>query len=237
MIYLYSDQFLYGKNYKYKRYMTEYELSKSEKKCIGPCYKAGTIILHPLGIKSTTSKNFNFCPVREIENSDHNLLQNYNSLIENGLKKPLKNSVNPIIDECFSKNIEEREPMQIDMLLPKIDYSDKSFLKIYYDIKSINDAVLWIKNNNKNKLTNTRILDCSLRAFGKDMSYISDGLAEIYIYFLVNYWNKGYPSEPYDKIPEMQNLLLSYLQHYKHKWDKIKNHTEKISKFILNKLN
>lgn len=194
--------------------LEQYELSANGNNCVGPCYSQGKITLHPIGIKTISKLEYNYCPIREMET----------------ITKQTK-----IIDKC--SKITEQDILFTDILFPKLDFSDGAFLLIYYGIKSMNDTVIWIQNNNKKMLTNIRLLDCSWRAYGYDLTYISDGLAEIYINFLLTVWNKNYPSEPYNKITEMQNLLMSYILNYKHKWRKIQNHTNKIKKFILLKLN
>ncbi len=127
----------------------------------------------------------------------------------------------------------ERE-YEMNVLLPKIDFDCSQFLKIYYNIFSFDDALVWI-NNNKKKPTNTilRILECSWKTYGKDIDFIDDQLVNIYINIFKNIWiKKIYQNLKKYIIVENKKIYLGMDQEKANKKYKVQKINFIIEKFI-----
>lgn len=160
----------------------KYPISKNNKQCIGPCYEPGTWIIHPITLEYVTNTNHSFCPVNQWEITDP----------KSGKK------FNRTTDECYvpthEKDISKKE-IEMNILIPKIDFSCIQFLKIYYDIHSFEDSLTWISiNYNIPIFTKLRVMNCSLEAFGSNIDIIDDRLVDFYIEVIKKVWIKDiYP--------------------------------------------
>lgn len=145
-----------------------FPISKSGIKCIGPCYEKGKTFTHPeLLIKIKNDKN-NLCPT--------------NKFIDEN------NEVN-ITDLCNKPSNEiQKYNLGLFAITPTINFNGNYFLRIYYNIFSLDDAILWI-NNNKHlpKKTINRILNLSILEFLKNESLIDSRLINIFL----NFFNKN----------------------------------------------
>ena len=150
-----------------------FPISKNGIKCIGPCYEKGKTFTHPeLLIKIKNDKN-NLCPT--------------NKFIDEN------NEVN-ITDLCNKPSTEiQKYNLGLFAITPTINFNGNYFLRIYYNIFSLDDAILWI-NNNKHlpKKTINRILNLSIIEFLKDESLIDSRLIDILLNFFTKNINTVY---------------------------------------------
>jgi hypothetical protein len=150
-------------------YDTKYPKSKNNFQCLGPCYEKGTFIIHPVTLEYTTDTLHPFCAVNEWEYTNP----------ETG-KKEMR-----INDVCFNPtskdNISAKE-LEMNIILPKMDFSCEHFLKIYYDIFSMETAIEWVDSNKHVPYYSVqRIMDCAWKAYGlKSQEYILDDRIIIY---------------------------------------------------------
>lgn len=155
-------------------YDTKYPKSKNNFQCLGPCYEKGTFIIHPVTLEYTTDTLHPFCAVNEWEYMNP----------ETG-KKEMR-----INDICFNptakENISAKE-LEMNIILPKMDFSCEHFLKIYYDIFSMETAIEWVETNKHVPYYSIRrVMDCAWRAYGlKSKDYILDDRIVIYYTELV----------------------------------------------------
>lgn len=138
----------------------KYPKSQHNLQCLGPCYAKGTKILHPISLNITSYADHPFCPVNEWESEDP----------KTGKKYVMD------YDKCAiptrSKDIGNDE-LALNMLLPYIEFNKTSFLKVYYNVFSFEDALDWITNNTDNPInTRARIINSALSVYGKDMDIV-----------------------------------------------------------------
>lgn len=148
---------------------TKYPKSKKGFQCISPCYKQNTIAVHPITMEYIT-ENYPFCAVNEWADIDP----------VTGKK------INKISDKCInpthSKNVSGKE-MEMNIILPYIDFTSSQFLGIYYDIHSFEDAIDWISKQKHLVALRTqqRIIECALSAYGETMKIIDPQLVAFFI--------------------------------------------------------
>ena len=154
---------------------TKYPKSKNNFQCVGPCYQPETLIVHPLSLEYVTDKYNAFCPVKEWDYID-----------EDGKK------ITRTTDICYhpteSKDLSGKE-FEINILTPNIDFNDEHFLKIFYNIRSFEDAINWIDNKKYSPLlTRLRIINCAWNAYGKDVNIIDHRVVDFYIEVIKKKW-------------------------------------------------
>ncbi len=148
--------------------MNKYPVSKNNVKCIGPCQKPGTYILHPTELIYVTNKVTPFCPIKK------------KIYYDNGQE------VTQIIDECL--NVSKEAIDQSDANI-SITFTYESFLKIYYNIYTIDDAFEWLrKNNYKSYFTKKRIINCSLKVFHDEKEQIDPRMIDTFIDIIKKRW-------------------------------------------------
>jgi len=153
----------------------KYPKSKNNMQCLTPCFKANTWILHPITLEYITNTNTAFCPVKEWTYTDP--------------KTKKKNIFDQ--DECIN-SLDISNEINYDnnnFIIPNNDMDCKDFLKLYYNIDSIENACIYINNNsNIPFFTKRRIINCSFTEYGKFLNEISDDIIKSYIYISQNYW-------------------------------------------------
>jgi hypothetical protein len=239
--------------------MATYPKSKNNRQCIGPCYPAGTMIMHPVSLEYITNDNYPFCPV-DLWKDKHGVV-----IPIDQCRVPTK------IDAITEKQIE------MDVITPTINFDPKQFIKLYYKIESFNDAILWAYEHNNAPIdTLERILDCAWKGYGLELQDIGDNITEFYIDLIKSFWIDSYYLKlknklfidangqvavlPKNKSPStikdsayfkkqkkefilsqlsqvtLKDLIQSYINKYKHKWFEIPSHSKKLKKFILDHL-
>jgi hypothetical protein len=158
----------------------KYYKSKNNRECIGPCYEPGTWILHPVTLDHVSHPTEPFCPINEWIDID----------------KRTSKQVIRTIDICHKLHVtpKYKEP-NVDFVMPSILFSNEHFLKSYYDISSLEDAVEWCDiNQNLSTRTLLRIMDSAWYTyFDKDEmlgnnDIIDDRIVSFYINFTKRNW-------------------------------------------------
>lgn len=104
----------------------KFQKSIHNQQCVGPCYKKGTKILHPLYFELITKQDA-FCPVT----------------------KWVYNNEERIIDECYEIGNEDKKEQYStsDLLFPYVNFNTQLFLQSFYDIVSFSNGIEWLNNN------------------------------------------------------------------------------------------
>lgn len=204
----------------------EYPKSKNNHSCIGPCYEPNTWIVHPITLDYVTDNVHPFCPTNEW----------FRSNAETGKKSA---AYTDICNKPTDKEDIHRKDLELNMLLPHIDYNCTQFLKLYYKINTFEESISWIKNNKHTPInTQLRIIDCSLKAWGqtdKDVNILSN---QDLIEFLINdvvkkYWIK----DIYNKVKKYIHISLDDNKISLKKKEKSKEHTPVSDKHRIQKIN
>lgn len=146
-----------------------YPKSANNFNCLGPCYRQGMYIVHPITLKHVTNNDFNFCPVNEWEYQDP----------DTG-KKEIR-STDKCFDPVHNKSISNLE-LAMNIIVPKVDFTCDHFLKIYYNIYSMEAAIEWLENNREHPFnTQKRVLDCAWKVYGFNNYILDDRLVNYYI--------------------------------------------------------
>jgi hypothetical protein len=166
--------------------------NSSSSNCIGPCYPANQFILHPITLQPTTNTH-SFCPI-----------------------VPRKNKFGQVSwnEECkkVPSKIEETDEMKLNFVLPKLIFDPQEFLKMYYSVYALDDAVLWYSHHADVPYnTIKRIMDCALKSYGQlelGNSEPSDSMVELTKFFILNYWFDTYFKllSPILKIKTINNM-------------------------------
>ena len=149
----------------------KYPKSFRGNQCLGPCLAKGQISIHPTTLESITSKQHSFCAVNGFEVED-----------EKTGKKEIK-----YIDQCYGNNNEEidRTSMIMNILVPYLDFDVQHFLIIFYNIKSYEDGIEWIKVNKSHSVsTRERIFECILNSYGSDINIIDNRTVDFFYLLL-----------------------------------------------------
>lgn len=152
--------------------------------CIGPCYYPGTMIVHPVTLQTLTDPDEPFCPVNQFEHFDKNT----------GMKTTKS------LDICYrpTDNVDlSGKEFEMNMLNPNIEFNNNEFLKIYYNISSFEDAINYIDSKKYLPIaTKLRIIDCSLNAFGYELTIFDNRVVDFFIDVISQKWM----DDIYDKI-------------------------------------
>lgn len=139
----------------------KYPKSVNNVQCIGPCYSAGSTIIHPVTLEEISLPNSNFCPVDTI------IVTNP----ETGEK------IIDTIDFCYMPTITQKdkpilnEEIRKKLLAPTFKFSTTYFLKIYYNIGSLEEGITWIDNNTMSPYrTRERIFNQMMLLYGDNLS-------------------------------------------------------------------
>jgi len=139
----------------------KYPTSKNGYSCIGPCYHPDTVSIHPLYLEHIVNRNKSYCPTA-------------------AYTVPGETEPN-IYDECTAPTHKKNEPANIEMLSlsSMIEFSDDSFLRIYYEIYSLEDAVKWITERNYMPIASlNRVLNTAFKVYGKQLEIIDNRIVD-----------------------------------------------------------
>ena len=148
---------------------TKYPKSKYGFQCLTNCYKPGTKILHPITYEYVSNISNPFCAVSEWTYVDEN---------------NKKNSY--LTDICYHTPINNTDisnsELEMNMLIPQVDFNIEHFLKIFYNIFSFEDGITWIdKYNFKPFNTKLRIFNMCIITFGYKLDIIDNRVVDIFI--------------------------------------------------------
>lgn len=199
--------------------------------CVGPCYEAGTEIIHPLTLKIHQNQHYNFCPIQPQIDMKTGKLQE--------------------IDQChYAEKKVGLFDSEFDIIEPMIKFNDADFLRIYYQIHSLEQAIIWIDSKSVNTLpysTINRIMNCALNAYGKN-NIISVPFADFVKRIALSYWVNDYAKKLNN--PKLTKEILSrkitneyitqiikdYLKIYLNKWTSILVHFQNLRKYLYSRL-
>ena len=200
-------------------YDVKYPKSRNNFQCLGPCYEPGTFIIHPTTLEHVTDFKNPFCPVNEWEHINPTTG-----------KKELA-----IHDTCFkptdTTKISSKE-VEMNIILPKIDFNCNHFLKIYYKIYSMEGMMDWLdKNGHLPYYTIRRIMDCAWKSYGMDNYIVDDRIILYYVKIAKTRWIHNI----YKKIGKYVKFTDEKIQFSSKESEMAENSIEKIN-FIVDKL-
>jgi hypothetical protein len=152
----------------------DYPKSSKGFKCLGPCYKPNTWVLHPIILKLWTNKESPFCPTKRW------IDRNPSSQKEDVM----------YFDKCFKSTYDnEDRSIQMNIVFPKFGFGCEEFLKMYYNIYSFENGIDWLENNyHTSYYTKIRILECMWAIFGNNKEIINERLMLLYRELIKKYW-------------------------------------------------
>jgi hypothetical protein len=146
----------------------KYPISRNNQQCLGPCYYANTKAIHPITLDPITY-NEDFCPISKLEI----------------LNKTTGKKEFHFVDTCYKPTDDEtsnKKDIEINMLIPYIDFKTEQFLKIYYNIYSFEDGINWIETNKFTPIvTRIRILNSILKSYGNKVDIIDNRVTDFFI--------------------------------------------------------
>lgn len=164
--------------------------SHTGKQCIGPCYKSNTSYLHPIVLDYMMHPSKNTCPTYRWWNENTKKYQIY--------------------DEC---NLDKQSADQNDILnvlLPTLNFDETHFLKLYYNIYTLDSGIEWLTNNISNYYSSIRISECLWRVYGNSSNILTDKFIQYYVNFIKSYWIK----QIYNKLKKfvvIQNNTIQFV--------------------------
>lgn len=167
----------------------KYPKSIDGSQCVGPCYKAREIILHPVTLEWITDKHNSFCPINENDDGE-------------------------VTKECAkisTIDANSKKDFDFEMLLPFVDLTPQRFLKLYYSIYSIDDAFTWHNEHMYLPLdTRIRVINNALNAYNNQLNNFKEPLTELLIETVKSKWNR-YIYEHINKyiyVDEKENKII-----------------------------
>jgi hypothetical protein len=129
--------------------------------CIGPCYEAGSVIIHPVTLEEITNPVNNFCPVDNVFITNPKTGE---KMIE-------------VIDFCYMPTISHKDKSILNddlrkkLLAPTFKFNSSYFLKIYYNIGSLEEGVEWLEKNDISPFkTKERVFNQIMLVHGDNLS-------------------------------------------------------------------
>jgi len=217
-------------------FKAKYPMSTNKKQCIGPCYPPGVEFMHPTTLKAIYDASNHVCPVT-----------------------PWKDKfVDKVVDYATCSKLEKKQDydineLQVNLIIPTFTFDHAHFLKIGYNIHSFEHAILWYgENPNVPYHTIKRIIDSSWKAYGGEVTEITQTILNFYKYMIIVFWLDKYIKKvnfvlkdtDLEKTKEyiMKNIITDdfikkYLQKYiarnKDKFDKTKSNMNKIRNYFM----
>lgn len=141
----------------------KYPLTIENNQCIDECYYPNTIIIHPYTLEKISNTSAPFCPINPKYDS------NVGKIVKIGECKHPTHKIQQL-DKKF----------ELGMLNPYIEFQNKTFISLYYNIHNIQDGNIWLKNNKniQHLYTRKRILNCIFNVYGPVMDIIDDAIVD-----------------------------------------------------------
>jgi hypothetical protein len=144
--------------------VTNFPKSVHGQQCIGPCYFAGSKIYHPITMDEIIFKD-NSCPVN-----------NFVYVDKNGQKKVFDH------DQCYIPTAKETyidDFFEMNILTPQAVFNSDYFIKIYYNINSLEDMFDWLSQNKNNPYkTKERVFNQAMNVYGSSINIIDHRLID-----------------------------------------------------------
>ena len=179
--------------------------------CKGPCYYPGTTYLHPLFEEKILVPDKATCPTEKHTNA-------------NNIQVSYDTCANP-----SSRNSSENELLMT--ISPFIKLKNDVFLKLYYNIYNMEDAIQLAISNTHTRITNNRLVNVALREYGDELVIINHRLVEFIKNYLIYHINIIRQSlEKYFVINDNNDVEI---RKGKYKSDNNNNDNDKLNKYII----
>jgi hypothetical protein len=191
----------------------KYPVSKNGHQCLGPCYYPNTDFVHPLYLTHINTRDKPHCPTVAYTTQDSNEKFVY--------------------DICLvpTHNKYSKEDLSLLTLSPHIEFNEDYFLKIYYNIYSLEDTINWINNNNFTpKTTRNRVFNLALKVYGKNIEIIDHRIVDYLKIFFVDNIDNIYKINK--KYIGLENNSVKLVKSNKNKNQNVKVDIKK--KYIIN---
>ena len=145
----------------------QYNKSLGGEQCIGECYNAGQVIIHPITNKPITDPTYPFCPIN-------------NTYTKN---KPSTYNINYALGyaEC-AKTASTVE------LVPFATITPTYILNIIYKLNSFDDIIKYFNNKPINKYTMLRIFDIGLELYYQNLKIIDFEFVKLLMYIFKSHY-------------------------------------------------
>lgn len=148
----------------------KYSKSKNNHQCLSPCYHVNSYVIHPITLEYHTNKIMPFCAVNSF------------TILDNNGKEHISN-----FDNCYNPTDTgvTDKTLELNILIPYINFNSEQFLKIYYKIFSFEDAINWLDTNKFVPFrTQIRIVNSALEAFGDKNDLFDTRIVQFFIEYL-----------------------------------------------------
>lgn len=174
----------------------KHQKSITGKKCLGPCYTAGTSFTHPAfltNIKNDFYPGKSVCPTTRYE------------IVDEVTNKTHQLSYDICTNATHDKNVSDVG----SLIYFQSGFTKDIFLSFYYNINSFEDAIMWIQDNNFTPLeTRERIINTALNLFGDSINHFDDIFTKFYIEYIKNKHIGDIYKELYKYIGMVDNSIL-----------------------------
>jgi hypothetical protein len=152
----------------------KYPVSVKNQQCIGPCYYKGTKAIHPMTLEVIENNYHNFCPVSSFLYKDENTGKTDTYIADICLVPTAKET---LLDDYMKQNV----------MNPKIEFSSDFFMKIYYNINTLDELLNWLESNRNNPyLTKKRVFDNGCVIHGDKINVVDQRIV-MHIDDIMNY--------------------------------------------------
>lgn len=143
--------------------------SQSGLQCLSPCYPADLSTIHPITLRYYNA-NFPYCHVNNKINSETNDIED--------------------IDKCFNPiSADDYGKLNVDILIPLIDFNCNYFLVIFNNIKSLEDGMEYLDKKKYTSInTRARVVNCILKVYGDNIEIVDQRLIEFFIELAKKKW-------------------------------------------------
>lgn len=160
----------------------KYKKSINNLQCLGPCYDGKTYVVHPVYLEHIGKLDDKpFCPTEPHEK--YNEITNKNEQI--------------LYDYCENPTDKVDISINDSAMLFQSGFTKETFLSLYYNINSFEEALEWLNNNNFLILdTKIRVINAALNVHGNNLTYFDD----IFVNFYIDYIKEKFSKKIYKKI-------------------------------------
>lgn len=167
---------------KNKKITKKYKKSINNFQCIGPCYDGKTYVVHPVYLKYINKQDDKpFCPTEP--HLKYNEVTNKNEEV--------------LYDYCENPTDNVDVSLNDSAMLFQSGFSKETFLSLYYNINTFEEALEWLNNNNFLLLdTKIRVINAALNVYGNNLTYFDD----IFVNFYIDYIKEKFSKKIYKQI-------------------------------------
>jgi hypothetical protein len=163
-----------------KNSKSNYPISVNNQQCIGPCYYSNTMIIHPHTLDAVRNADYHFCPVNTFP-----------------YKNPITKEITlETIDKCIAPTARETQMDEIlseNIIVPQFRFSSDYFVKVYYNIFSLEDLLKWIDGHKNDPYkTKERVFNNGMVVYGDQLTIIDHRLVYFVNEIMLKYLPKIY---------------------------------------------